>query len=123
MRRRDFMTILAGAAAYPLLAGAQQKPMPVIGILAAAAPDNVAAQRNITAFREALAETGYVEGRNVAIEYRWPSADFDRLPGLAAELVARALSSMDAPCIASGSDELGRNVGLAVIYPALWRGR
>jgi putative ABC transport system substrate-binding protein len=89
MRRRDFMTILAGAAAYPLLAGAQQKPMPVIGILAAAAPDNAAAQRNITAFREALAETGYVEGRNVAIEYRWAAADFDRLPGLAAELVAR----------------------------------
>ena len=89
MKRRYFMTIVAGAAAYPLLAGAQQKQMPVIGILAAAAPDNAAAQRNIAAFREALAETGYVEGRNVAIEYRWASADFDRLPGLAAELVGR----------------------------------
>ena len=83
------MTVLTGAAAYPLLAGAQQKPMPVIGILAAAAPDNTYAQRNIIAFREALAVAGYVEGRNVAIEYRWASADFDRLPGLAAELVAR----------------------------------
>ena len=87
MRRRDFMTVLAGAAAYPLLAGAQQKPMPVIGILAAASPDNAGAQRMLAAFREGLRETGYVEGQNIAIEYRWAEAQFDRLPALAADLV------------------------------------
>ena len=81
------MTVLAGAAAYPLLAGAQRKPMPVIGILAAA--DNAGAQRNLAAFREGLGEFGYVEGQNVAIEYRWAEAHFDRLPGLAADLVDR----------------------------------
>jgi putative ABC transport system substrate-binding protein len=89
MRRRDFMTVLAGAAAYPFLAGAQQKPVPVIGILAAASADNAGAQRNLAAFREGLSEFGYVEGQNIAIEYRWAEAHFDRLPGLAADLVDR----------------------------------
>ena len=89
MRRRDFVTVLAGAAAYPLLAGAQQKPTPVIGILAAAAPDNAGALRMLAAFREGLGEFGYVEGQNAAIEYRWAEAHFDRLPTLAADLVAR----------------------------------
>ena len=89
MRRHDFMTILAGVAAYPLLAGAQQKAMPVIGILAAASPDNAGAQRMLAAFREGLGEAGYVEGRNIAIEYRWAEAQFDRLPALAADLVGR----------------------------------
>src|SRR5256885_14218586 len=91
MRRRDFMTILAGAAAYPLATGAQQKAMPVIGILAAASPDNAGAQRMLAAFREGLGETGYVEGQNIAIEYRWAEAHFDRLPALAADLVGRKL--------------------------------
>ncbi len=70
MRRRDFMTVLAGAAAYPTLAGAQQKAMPVIGILAAASPANDGAQRMLAAFREGLGEAGFVEDRNIAIEYR-----------------------------------------------------
>src|SRR5258707_14736270 len=89
MRRREFVMVLAGAAAYPRLAGAQQKPMPVIGILAAASADNAGAQRNLAAFREGLGEFGYVEGQNVAIEYRWAEAHFDRLPALAADLVDR----------------------------------
>jgi putative ABC transport system substrate-binding protein len=63
--------------------------MPVIGILAAAAPDNAGALRMLAAFREGLGECGYVEGQNIAIEYRWAEAHFDRLPALAADLVSR----------------------------------
>ena len=88
MRRREFVKLVAATVAWPITASAQ-KPMPVIVILAVAAPDNAGAQRNLAAFRQGLAESGYVDGRNVAIEYRWASANYDRLPGLAAELVAR----------------------------------
>ncbi len=92
MRRRSILgalaAIAAGAGLVPA-ADAQQKAMPVIGILAAASPDNVGAQRMLTAFRQGLDEAGFVEGQNVAIEYRWAEAHFDRLPALAAELVAR----------------------------------
>jgi putative tryptophan/tyrosine transport system substrate-binding protein len=91
MRRREFVMVLAGAAAYPFFAGAQQKPMPVIGILAAAAPDNAGALRMLAAFREGLGEFGYVEGQNIVIEYRWAEAHFDRLPALAADLVDRTV--------------------------------
>ena len=89
MRRRDFMTVLAGAAAYPLLAGAQQKAIPVIGILGLGYPGDPAIALNLAAFRRGLKETGFVEGQNVAIEYRWAVNDEKRLPALAAELVAR----------------------------------
>src|SRR5690349_13665342 len=90
MRRRDFMTMLVGAAAYPLLAGAQQKAMPVIGFLGSF-PPSMSAQIELeqAAFRQGLSETGYVEGQNVTIEYRRGEGQIDRLPGLAADLVAR----------------------------------
>jgi putative tryptophan/tyrosine transport system substrate-binding protein len=90
MRRRDFLILTAGVAGgRPTLSRAQQKAMPVIGILAAAAPDNAGAQRMLAAFREGLRETGYIEGQNIAIEYRWAEAHFDRLPALASDLVDR----------------------------------
>jgi len=81
------MTVLAGAAAYPLLAGAQQKAMPVIGFLSSEAPG--ASAPFVAAFRQGLSETGYVEGQNVAIEYRWAEGDYDRLAALVPDLVRR----------------------------------
>ncbi len=87
MRRRDAMALLAGAAAMPFGARAQQPPMPAIGYLSGVSPGPYASQ--LAAFRRGLGETGYVEGRNVRIEYRWADGQYDRLPGLAADLVAR----------------------------------
>jgi putative tryptophan/tyrosine transport system substrate-binding protein len=87
MRRRNFMTVLAGAAAYPLLAGAQQKAVPVVGFLSGGSPAPSAPL--VAAFHQGLSETGYVEGQNVTIEYRWAEGSYDRLPALAADLVGR----------------------------------
>src|SRR6516164_8638234 len=86
MRRREFITVLGGAAAWPLAARAQQPSMPVLGVLSAEWPNAVTADR-LRAFREGLNDTRYVEGRNVTIEYRWAEGRNDRLPALAAELV------------------------------------
>jgi putative ABC transport system substrate-binding protein len=87
MRRREFITLIGGAAVeWPLAARAQQPSMPVVGVLSAEWPNVVTADR-LRVFREGLNDSGYFEGRNVIIEYRWAEGRYDRLPALAAELV------------------------------------
>src|SRR6476660_4142160 len=97
-RRREFITLLVGVAGWPLAARAQQPAMPVIGYLGVSSFEK-SAGRSLQAFKRGLAESGYVEDRNVTIEYRWADDEYDRLPALAVELVKRRVAVL----VAAGS--------------------
>jgi putative ABC transport system substrate-binding protein len=90
MRRREFITLLGGAAAWPLAARAQQRSVPVIGFLGGSSPTERASL--LVAFQQGLAQSGYVEGQNIAIEYRWAEGQYHRLPALGMELARRPIA-------------------------------
>jgi putative tryptophan/tyrosine transport system substrate-binding protein len=99
IRRREFITLLGGGAAWPVAASAQQPTLPVIGFLHFGSPDLFTFQ--VTTFGQGLKETGYVEGQNVAIEYRWAVGRYDRLPSLATDLVShkvKLIAAFGPPC-------------------------
>jgi putative tryptophan/tyrosine transport system substrate-binding protein len=94
LKRREFVTLIGGVAAWPLAARAQEPALPLIGFLSSRSADD--STRAVAAFRQGLAEADYAESRNVAIEFRWAQAQFDRLPILAAELVRRRVAVLAA---------------------------
>ena len=94
VRRREFVGLLGSAATWSLAARAQQTAMPVVGFLHSASPDGNADR--VRAFREGLKESGFVEGENLAVEYRWADNQVGRLPALAAELVRRPVVAIAA---------------------------
>jgi putative ABC transport system substrate-binding protein len=109
IRRREFFSILGGAAAWPLAARAQRPSLPVVGFLHSAAPELT----DIAAFLSGLGEAGYVEGRNVVIEYRWAQNDVNRLPDLAADLVHRRVAVI--ATLGTSADALAAKAATATV--------
>jgi putative tryptophan/tyrosine transport system substrate-binding protein len=101
LRRREFITLLGGAAVWPVTARAQQAGVPVVGFINGATPDN--APRSGSAFRKGLSETGYLEGQNINVEYHWMAGQYERLPALIAELVRRRVAVIATPGFPDGA--------------------
>ena len=101
MRRREFITLVGAATAWPLTARAQQQSMPVIGFMSSRSPED--SQTVLAAFRKGISESGLVEGKNVVMEFRWARGDFGRLPAFATEFVSKRVAVI----VAAGGDVSG----------------
>jgi putative ABC transport system substrate-binding protein len=114
MRRREFMALVGGAAAWPLAARAQQTGVPVVGFLNGASAE--LSGNYVRPFREGLGEAGFVEGQNVAIEFRWANGRYNELPALAADLVRREVDVIAATSTPAGLPAKGATTTIPIVF-------